>query len=333
MKAIQPNPENARLDEFDEAMSATADRAFFLRLFAMRMLFQGIDRHIVLLSMKINRKTLTRWIHLWNIGGIDTLATTPRCGRPPVIPLEAFEKIRPHLDPDYDDEYEVWTAKKAHGYLVGELNVQCGYSTVVHTLHRQNYAVKTPRPWSVKQDEKARANYRYTMERLEQRDDLDVWFCDESGFLADPRPRRHWAKKGTTPTSPITGLHLRANVVGAVQSKTGELHAFVFDRMETSRFQCFLDEMAKQTKGRKTILVLDNATWHRAVALEWNHIQPLFLPAYSPDLNPIERLWLVMKDRFFNNWYTDTYEALEERVCEALLAMMENETEVASICA
>jgi len=332
MKAIQPNPENATSEELNQVQRSTADRAFFLRLQAIEMLLHGIERRVVLITTKVNRTTLTRWIHLWNEGGIDSLATIPRPGRPTSIPQEAFDKIRPHLDPDHVDKQDVWTAKMAHGYLVDELNIQCGYSTVVHTFHRQKYAVKTPRPWPVQQDKTARANFRWTMDRLCQRNDLDIWFCDESGFLADPRPRRRWALKGTIPTSPNTGLHMRSSVVGAVNPKTGEMHALVFDKMDTVRFQRFLDELAKQTAKRKTILVLDNASWHKAVALKWHNVQPLFLPAYSPDMNPIERIWRVMKDRFFNNWYTKSYVELEDQVCEAVLAMMKNNVEVKSIC-
>lgn len=106
-----------------------------------------------------------------------------------------------------------------------------------------------PRPWPVKQNKKARANFRWTMERLMRREDIDIWFCDESGFLADPKPCRRWAEKGTTPTKPGTGLHIRANVAAAVHPASGELQALVFDRMEKQRFQCFIDEMAKLTKN------------------------------------------------------------------------------------
>ncbi|MBZ0263834.1 IS630 family transposase [bacterium] len=312
-------------------MHSTKDKNYFRRLQAIELLLEGLERHVVLRAALVTTKTLTRWVNAYNEGGIDALATKRKPGRPPLISNETFEKFRPHLDPSHDSGIEVWTAKMVHGYLIHELKVQCGYSTVTHTLHRNNYAVKTPRSWPAKQNQKDRNNYRWTMEQLQKRTDIDIWFCDESGFLADPRPCRRWAEKGTTPTTPTTGLHIRANVVAAVNPVNGELHALVFDRMEKQRFQKFIDELAKHTKDRKTILVLDNATWHKA-ALNWRHIQPLLLPTYSPDLNPIERLWRVMKDRYFNNWYTDNYETLEERVCTALKKMMKNEPEVASIC-
>ena len=332
MQPLHPNPDNARYEELVEVMLATHDQKYFRRLQAIDLLLQGFARRFVLAAARVDRRTLTRWVKTYNEGGIDALATKPKPGRSPTIPPDAFDQIRPHLDPDHDSGIELWTAKMAHGFLVDELKIQCGYSTVTHTLHRNNYAVKMPRSWPTKQDQKARANFRWTLEHLQQWDALDIWFCDESGFLADPRPCRRWAEKGTTPTSPTTGLHVRTNVVAAVHPASGELRALVFDRMERQRFQRFIDELATQTQDRKTILVLDNASWHKA-DLDWHHIQPLFLPPYSPDLNPIERLWRVMKDRHFNNWYTDNYETLEERVCTALLAMMNNPTEVASICA
>ena len=58
----------------------------------------------------------------------------------------------------------------------------------------------------------------------------------------------------------------------------------------------------------------------------------MFLPAYSPDLNPIERLWLVLKERSFKNYYTRNPDKLLERVCSAIGALMETPEVVASIC-
>ena len=70
-----------------------------------------------------------------------------------------------------------------------------------------------------------------------------------------------------------------------------------------------------QTTNRQILLVLDNASWHKPKRLNWHHIKPLYLPPYSPDLNPIEILWKVLKDRFFSDWYAKTLEQLEQRVC------------------
>ncbi|MGD9818702.1 MAG: transposase, partial [Desulfomonilaceae bacterium] len=44
---------------------------------------------------------------------------------------------------------------------------------------------------------------------------------------------------------------------------------------------------------------LCNASWHKSKSLNWGRFEPIFLPPYSPDLNPIERLWLIMKAQWF----------------------------------
>ena len=60
----------------------------------------------------------------------------------------------------------------------------------------------------------------------------------------------------------------------------------------------FIDEFVKShppTANRQILLVLDNASWHKPKRLNWHHIKPLYLPPYSPDLNPIEHAWSKIK--------------------------------------
>ena len=161
---------------------------------------------------------------------------------------------------------------------------------------------------------------------------LEIWFADETGVEADPRPKRVWAKRGERPLCPFSGNHIRESIVGAVCPKTGEFLSLIIPFMNKEVFQLYLDEFAKQTRGRNVLLILDNATWHKASSLNWHHIKVLYLPAYSPDLNPIEILWLVMKERYFRNWYTKVRDVLVDRIEEAIRAFLFNPQEVKSIC-
>jgi hypothetical protein len=65
--------------------------------------------------------------------------------------------------------------------------------------------------------------------------------------------------------------------------------------------------------------LLDNASWHRKKSLNWQGWQPLNLPAYSPDFNPIERMWLVMKARWFDNYACRSVKQLLQRLDQAIL--------------
>lgn len=101
-------------------------------------------------------------------------------------------------------------------------------------------------------------------------------------------------KRGSRPTQGYYGGHVRQNVVGAVSPETGQLVSLIVPHCDTEVFQLFLDVMASEVpkkRNKKVILVLDNASWHKAKSLNWHHIEPVYLPPYSPDFNPIERFW------------------------------------------
>ena len=78
-------------------------------------------------------------------------------------------------------------------------------------------------------------------------------------------------------------------------------------------------------------LVLDNASWHHAASLKWHHITPKFLPPYSPDLNPIEVLWLCFKQRTFTGWYAKSFDQLLDRTVHGLRNLFLDPDSVASI--
>ena len=56
----------------------------------------------------------------------------------------------------------------------------------------------------------------------------------------------------------------------------------------------------------------------------WQRWKPMYLPAYSPDLNPIERIWLTIKARWFNNYGFKNEEQLLERLDQAILDVINN---------
>jgi len=105
--------------------------------------------------------------------------------------------------------------------------------------------------------------------------------------------------------------------------------------VDTDVFQFFLDEMAQaipKKEGVRQILLMDNASWHRASRVRWHHFEPKFLPGYSPDYNPIERLWLRLKADWFWDYIARTPEELTERLCLALKSFIDTPSKTASIC-
>jgi len=79
-------------------------------------------------------------------------------------------------------------------------------------------------------------------------------------------------------------------------------------------------------------MVLDNASWHRTKKLEWGNIEPLYLPPYSPDLNPIERIWLNVKISFSSIHKALNKNQFRRRLIKSLRFFFENQEICLSIC-
>jgi hypothetical protein len=99
------------------------------------------------------------------------------------------------------------------------------------------------------------------------------------------------------------------NVLGMVCPRSGDFFAIEATHVCADMFQAFLDEAActLTLERRRNILIVDNATWHKKKSLNLHGFEMLYLPPYSPDLNPIERLWLLLKARWFNNIIDGTH--------------------------
>lgn len=105
---------------------------------------------------------------------------------------------------------------------------------------------------------------------------------------------------------------------GAANPQTGESCARVLPWANTEMMQIHLDAISEQVgPERHVVLVLDNAGWHGShrLALPEN-ISLLPLPPYSPELNPIERLWHWLKEHEFSNRVYPDYDDLLEAVSD-----------------
>jgi len=333
---LHPNPENATLEELRVAMEAAPNKRSYIRLAAMRCLLLGYARKDVCLIHDRTDRMMRLWITQFNRGGIDALITKPRPGRPRKVKLQ---RVRDLLLPVLENPAQAgqvhWTGVKLHGYLQAQLQLELGYSTTVRWLHELNFHLRVPQPWPERQNETQRQQFLDELQALVTDPKVQLWFGDECGVEGDPRPRRRWVQPGQRRTVPYLGDHIRQNVVGVVSPQSGELFSLIVDGVDTDVFQFFLDELAKavpRQAGVRQVLILDNASWHKAARLHWHHFEPKFLPGYSPDFNPIERLWLRLKADWFWDFIARSPAELTQRLCNALKNFIDHPTKTASIC-
>jgi transposase len=333
---LHPNPENATLDELRVAMDAAPNKRCYVRLNAIRSLLMAIPRARLCEQFCRTDRMLRLWIEMFNRGGIDALITRPKPGRPRKVRLE---RVRDLLVPVLENPAQAgqvhWTGVKIHGYLKEHLAIELAYRTAIRWLHELNFHLRVPQPWPERQNEQERKVFLEELQVLVNDPKVELWFGDECSVEGDPQPRRRWVQPGKRRTVPYLGDHIRENVVGFVSPQTGGLFSLIVDGVDTDVFQFFLDELAKTLppkEGVRQLLILDNASWHKASRLNWHHFEPKFLPGYSPDFNPIERLWLRLKADWFWDFIARTPEQLTERLCTALKSLIDQPHKTASIC-
>ena len=95
-----------------------------------------------------------------------------------------------------------------------------------------------------------------------------------------------------------------------------------FSHLNADCFQLFLDEFSKAYPHSLNVIQLDNGRFHSAKSLTIpDNIVLLFQPPYSPDLNPIERVWQFMKDKLC--WINlKTLDELREKVDEIVQSIL-----------
>ena len=108
--------------------------------------------------------------------------------------------------------------------------------------------------------------------------------------------RRRITLKGIKPVVRFQQSFENTYLYGAVEPKTGYSFFFELPRLNTLCFQIFLDEFSLAFPNSLNILILDNGSFHKADKLKLpSNIRLLFTPPYTPEVNPIERVWLSFK--------------------------------------
>ena len=99
--------------------------------------------------------------------------------------------------------------------------------------------------------------------------------------------------------------------------------------------QLFLTQFAASLPAEAhAVLVLDGAGWHDQRSLTVpDNLTLVPLPAYSPELNPVERVWLYLRERFLSLRFLPDTEAVIEACCRAWTALTAEPNRIRSLCA
>ena len=143
-----------------------------------------------------------------------------------------------------------------------------------------------------------------------------MWFQDEARVGQQGTLTRVWAQRGSCPHAVRQTEYKWGYVFGAVNPLTGQSSALIAPTVNTDLMSTHLRMIAQEAGDDvHVVLVLDGAGWHKANDLVVpDSMTPLFLPPYSPELMPMERVWQWMREHDLSNRVFED-EAHIDRAC------------------
>lgn len=158
-----------------------------------------------------------------------------------------------------------------------------------------------------------------------------MFFFDESRFGTHSRIGHGWFRAGIR-TAVKKKLGFKSfYVYTAASPKSGDSFTLMMPNVNTDCMNAFLSELSSWLENKNIILIVDGAGWHKSkgLAIPLN-IKILYLPPYSPELNPIEKLWQYIKDNILKNTVYENLKLLEEKLYPFINNI--NNLDIMSIC-
>ena len=154
------------------------------------------------------------------------------------------------------------------------------------------------------------------IDSIEDKENTIVMFFDEARFGLRSTSIRIWAEKGKPLRVKVQQGFKNFYGYSAVCPFDGNNFSLILPEVNTANFKVYLEAMSEQFLGKQIILIMDGAGWHKSKELEIpDNINFLHLPPYSPELNPVEKLWEWMKKECIHNFFYDTLPELSDAVC------------------
>jgi len=212
-------------------------------------------------------------------------------------------------------------AKEICAYVLKTYKIEYTVSGITEWLHRNGFSFHKPSGVPAKSDpEKQKLFvilYNNLMKLLAPSD--HVVFLDSVHPTHKVRFTSGWIRKGERKEIPTNGSQKRLNIIGALDLEKMTLETKEFETINAQGIIAFFMVLLNVMPFGTINIILDNAGYHTCREVQdWLVLNPRiqlhFLPAYSPNLNIIERVWKIMHENTTNNQYHATFKQFTEAI-------------------
>ena len=161
-----------------------------------------------------------------------------------------------------------------------------------------------------------------------------MFFRDEARIGQKGRVCHVWWTRGQRPPCLCDKRFTFAYIFAAVEAGTDNGFALVMPYADTAAMQVFLNQFSETiAPDEHAVKILGQAGWHGSNALAMPaNVTLIPLPPYSPELNPVERVWLYLKERFLFHRLLDDYDAIVTAACGAWNRLLADAGRIRTLC-
>ena len=277
-----------------------------LRLRALRGIELGYSELDLAELLGVCHETISRWRTAYLADGLPALPGG-RTGRPlgsgRLLSDEQARRIKARIDFHSPEEvgipHALWTRRAVRELIRRECGIDLAERTVGLYLRRWGYTSKRPARHARHQDpgevEEWLLETYPAIEAQAEREGAEVLWADEVGVAADQYPGYGYARAGERATMEVPRPHIRVNQISAISNEGAVRFMTYQGALNAAVFLTFLARLIAEA-SRKVLLIVDRLQAHKTPEVDaWveahrDRIEVFYLPAYSPELNPVEYL-------------------------------------------
>jgi transposase len=272
--------------------------------------------------------------HRYNARGPDGVKDQRRLSRPrrQLLTMPQLLELREALSGSAP-QHDHWNGRTVAAWIALRLGRPIRRKVGWVYLRRLGARLRMPRPRHVQADPQAQADFKQRLRPLLRevatafpQARVELWAMDEHRIGLKPILRKVWCVDEQRPVAPVQHRYEWRYLVGFVHPASGHAIFHLATSVSVPLFEAELAAFALAVGASPTkqiVLVLDRAGWHGTQRLLVpDHLHLLFLPTYSPELQPAEHLWPLTNTALVNRHFASIDE-LEDTQAERCVALHE----------
>jgi transposase len=309
-----------------------------IRIHAVAAVLRGQTKNEVANAFGIDRGTLYRWVNRYKHDGEDGLHRKSGSGRPRKLEeLNEEELLAIVLQPasSFGFETDLWTVGRLHHVICERYQADVSKDTIWRRLREAGLTYQKPEREFYEADEKARQKWRRyevpKIRRAVEKYKAILYFQDESNISLTAFLGKTWSLCGHTPKAKVTGNRGGVSAMSAISGQGHLLFRLHQKRIASSQVIDFLRQMLNHHPRRHLVIVMDRAPPHtskktQAYIASQSRLHVFYLPSYSPDWNPDEKVWNHLKHHELKSHQAKTKDELKTLTHKKLKSMSRNQS-------